>query len=192
MIEKVLGVKYQPDQETEKMLGTIVITPKVFKDDRGYFFQSWNERDYRQLGISTHWIQDNESKSCYGVLRGLHYQVGPYVQAKLVRVINGTVLDVAVDIRKNSPTFGQHFSVILSDENKRQFYIPRGFAHGFVVLSKEVTFAYKVDNEWNKASERGIMWNYPYLNIDWQINEDDVILSDKDKQNFSFNEAEYL
>ena len=169
------------DIEKTDIDGVVIIKPKVYYDDRGYFFESWKWLDYRRQVLDTQWIQENESKSCYGVLRGLHYQKEPFAQAKLVRVVKGQVLDVAVDIRKESPTFGKYVSVILNDENKKQFLIPRGFAHGFVVLSDEVIFQYKVDNVWNKESERGIAWNDLDLNIDWKVPTKDIILSQKDK-----------
>lgn len=161
--------------------GVMIIEPKVFHDDRGYFFESWKWKEFWDNSLQTQWIQENESKSSYGVLRGLHYQIAPWAQAKLVRVVKGQVMDVAIDLRKKSPTFGKYVSVILNDKNKRQFLIPRGFAHGFVVLSDEVIFQYKVDNNWNKESERGIAWNDPDLNIDWKIPTDKIILSEKDK-----------
>lgn len=160
-----------------------IIEPKVFGDERGYFFESFSEEWFRKNVCDTQFVQDNESKSKYGVLRGLHFQKAPYAQAKLVRVIKGRVLDVAVDIRKDSPAFGKHVAVELSDENKRQFFIPRGFAHGFVVLSDEAVFQYKCDNYYAPQSESGIIWNDPDLNIDWQIPEEDIILSEKDKCN---------
>ena len=160
--------------------GVYIIEPNVFKDDRGYFFESWNEQALKDAGIDVHWVQDNESFSTYGVLRGLHYQAAPYTQAKLVRVIKGAVLDVAVDIRKDSPTYGKHVAVELTGQNKRQLFIPRGFAHGFVVLSDEVTFAYKCDNIWNKESERGIKWNDKDIGIKWGVHEESIKLSPKD------------
>lgn len=175
-----------------KLDGVVIVEPQVFKDERGYFFESWNEQIYNEFGLTNKWIQDNESKSSYGVLRGLHYQLTPYTQAKLVRVISGKVLDVAVDIRQGSKTFGQYVSVSLSDENKRQLYIPRGFAHGFVVLSESATFAYKVDNKWSRESERGIIWNDPDIGIDWKIPTEDIILSEKDTKHPRLNQAETL
>ena len=162
--------------------GVLIIEPKVFGDARGYFFESWNQAAYEAAGITNTWVQDNESKSCYGVLRGLHYQAAPYTQAKIVRAIVGTVLDVAVDIRKGSPTYGKHVAVELSGENKRQLYIPRGFAHGFIVLSDEAVFAYKCDNVYMPSAERGIMFNDPALGIDWRIDVSKALLSDKDKK----------
>ena len=157
-----------------------IIIPKVFGDARGYFFESWNQEKYEQCSISCTWIQDNESKSRFGVLRGLHFQAAPYTQAKLVRAIAGRVLDVAVDIRKGSPTYGQHVAVELSGENKRQLFIPRGFAHGFAVLSEEAVFAYKCDNVYMPSAERGIRFDDPALHIDWQVKPDKWILSPKD------------
>lgn len=170
----------------------LIIEPEVFGDNRGYFFESYNQEKYTKFGINANFVQDNESSSSFGVLRGLHYQASPYTQAKLVRVISGKVLDVAVDIRKNSPTFGQHVAVELSDQNKRQLYIPRGFAHGFVVLSEKVVFAYKCDNNYMPSSERGIAFNDPKLNIDWKIDINKCLLSEKDKRHPIFDDAEYL
>ena len=166
--------------------GVLIVEPKVFGDARGYFFESWNQAAYEAASITNKWVQDNESKSSYGVLRGLHYQAAPYTQAKIVRAIVGTVLDVAVDIRKGSPTYGKHVAVELSAENKRQLYIPRGFAHGFVVLSDEAVFAYKCDNVYMPSAERGIMFNDPSLAIDWRIAPDKILLSDKDKKHPAF------
>jgi len=166
--------------------GVLILEPKVFGDARGYFFESWNRAAYEAAGISDHWVQDNESKSRYGVLRGLHYQAAPYTQSKLVRVIVGSVLDVAVDIRKGSPTYGRHIAVELSSENKRQLYIPRGFAHGFAVLSDEAVFTYKCDNVYMPSAERGIMFDDPDLAVDWRVRPDQWILSDKDKKNPAF------
>ena len=159
-----------------------IVVPKVFGDARGYFFESWNQAKYEECGIACNWIQDNESKSRFGVLRGLHYQKGEWSQSKLVRVIKGCVLDVVVDIRKGSSTYGKHIAVELSAENKRMLYIPRGFAHGFVVLSDEAVFAYKCDNVYMQSSERGIMFNDPVLAIDWRIATEKMILSDKDQK----------
>ncbi len=160
--------------------GVFIIEPRVFSDTRGYFMEAWKKSDFEEHIGKVDFIQDNESKSTYGVLRGLHYQKGGYAQAKLVRVIKGKVLDVAVDIRKSSPTFGQHIMVELSEENKRQFFIPRGFAHGFLVLSDEAVFTYKVDNVYAPQQEAGIRWNDPDLNIQWPINQKDVMTSEKD------------
>ena len=164
--------------ETE-INGVFIIEPRVFGDARGYFFESWSERKLAEAGISCSFVQDNESKSSYGVLRGLHYQAAPYTQAKLVRVIEGAVLDVALDIRKNSPTFGKHVAVELSAENKYQLFVPRGFAHGFVVLTESVTFAYKCDNTYMPSHERGIAFNDPALGIDWKVELDKFILHPK-------------
>lgn len=165
-----------------------VIEPKIFGDNRGYFFESYKKNFFEEHIGKVNFIQDNESMSSYGVLRGLHYQIAPYEQAKLVRVIKGRVLDVAVDIRKNSETFGKHFSIELSEENKKQMFIPSGFAHGFVVLSDLAIFSYKVDNLYSPENERGIKCNDNDLNIDWKIEENDLILSDKDKILPSFKE----
>ena len=167
-----------------------IIEPDVFGDHRGYFFESWNSSKYAEVGINCNWVQDNESCSTRGVLRGLHYQAAPYTQAKLVRVIYGRVLDVSLDIRRGSPTFGQHVAVELSGENKRQLYVPRGFAHGFAVLSDTAIFAYKCDNIYMPASERGIAYNDPALNINWQIDLSEAQLSGKDIKNPLFSEAE--
>lgn len=161
--------------------GLLIIEPKIFKDERGYFFESFSERDFNKFLGDIKFVQDNESKSTYGVLRGLHFQKGEYAQSKLVRVVKGKVLDVAVDIRKNSKTFGQYHSIILSEENKLQFFIPKGFAHGFAVLSDEVIFQYKCDTFYSKENEGAIIWNDKTLNIDWLLPEKDVILSEKDK-----------
>ena len=162
--------------------GLLILEPVVFKDERGYFVESYNKNTFEKVtGMKIDFVQDNESKSTYGTVRGLHYQTGDYAQAKLVRVITGKVLDVAVDIRENSPTYGKHFSLILSEENKKQLFIPRGFAHGFAVLSDEAIFSYKCDNFYSKEHEGGIIYNDPLLNIDWQIKDEDMILSAKDK-----------
>lgn len=161
--------------------GVVIIEPKLFGDERGYFLETWSQKDFDEQVRPIKFVQDNESKSCYGVLRGLHFQKGMDAQSKLVRVIKGRVLDVAVDIRRGSPTFGKHVKVELTGENHRQFFIPRGFAHGFVVLSKEAIFQYKCDNLYSPKSEGSIIWNDPSLNIDWQLPSGDVILSAKDK-----------
>lgn len=161
--------------------GVYVLEPRVFRDARGYFFESWRQADFDQhIGRHVEFIQDNESKSSYGVLRGLHYQKGEYSQAKLVRVIRGRVLDVAVDIRKSSPTFGKYVAVELSEDNKRQLFIPRGFAHGFLVLSDEAVFTYKVDNVYAPQHEASIRWNDKDIHIEWPISADDVFTSEKD------------
>ena len=170
--------------------GLYIIEPRVFKDTRGYFYESFNRSVFEQNGLFFDFVQDNESKSQYGVVRGLHYQIGQFAQAKLVRVLQGKVLDVVVDLRKNSKTFGKSFSIELSAENKKQFLVPRGFAHGFSVLSKEAVFAYKCDNFYNKESERGIMFDDKKLNIDWQIPENKQIISEKDTINPLFADAD--
>lgn len=158
-----------------------VIEPTVFNDSRGYFFESFNQETFNTLiGQSVTFVQDNESYSTKGVLRGLHFQNGEWAQAKLVRVVKGRVLDVAVDIRKESPTYGQHFSIELTEDNKKQLFVPRGFAHGFVVLSDTAIFSYKCDNYYNKASEGGIMYNDATLNIDWKLPIEALIISEKD------------
>ena len=164
-----------------KLEGCVIIEPKVFQDNRGYFFESFNQESFDKTNNSkTLFVQDNESFSSKGVLRGLHYQIGQYAQAKLVRVAQGEVLDVAVDIRLKSKTFGQYVSVVLSEKNKKQLFVPRGFAHGFVVLSETAIFSYKCDNYYNKQSERGIIYDDPRLNIDWKLTNEEFILSDKD------------
>ena len=166
----------------------IIIEPNIFSDERGYFFESFKGKELNDyLGFEVNFCQDNESKSSYGVLRGLHYQEFPYAQAKLVRVIQGSVLDVAVDIRKDSPTFGKHVAIELNEENKKQLFIPRGFAHGFIVLSKTAIFSYKVDNYYNEESEIGIAFNDPDLMIDWKIDKSDFKISAKDKKHAYLN-----
>ena len=160
--------------------GVYIIEPRVFNDARGYFLEAWKKEEFEQHIGPVEFIQDNESKSSYGVLRGLHYQKGDFSQAKLVRVIKGRVLDVAVDIRPSSPTFGQHVMTELSEENKRQFFIPRGFAHGFLVLSEEAIFTYKVDNVYAPQAEAGIRWDDPDLGIEWPIDPKEVLTSEKD------------
>lgn len=160
--------------------GLVIIEPRLFGDDRGYFFESFNQREFeREIGPVT-FVQDNESKSCYGVIRGLHFQKGEHAQSKLVRVVKGAVLDVAVDIRPCSPTYGMHFAVELTGENHLQFFLPRGMAHGFSVLSEEAVFQYKCDNFYCRESEGAIAWDDPDLGIDWRIPKDKVILSEKD------------
>jgi dTDP-4-dehydrorhamnose 3,5-epimerase len=158
----------------------VVIKPRVFADARGFFFETYNEERYREAGITQQFVQDNISKSSYGVVRGLHFQKPPYSQAKLVQVIEGAVLDVAVDLRKSSETFGQYVAVELSEENKRQLFIPRGFAHGFLVLSEEAVFTYKVDNVYAPQADAGIIYNDPQIGIKWDIEADKVLLSEKD------------
>ena len=171
--------------------GVLIIEPKVFGDHRGYFFESFNEREFAaKSGVDVHFVQDNESKSCYGVVRGLHFQKGEHAQAKLVRVISGKVLDVAVDIRPGSPTFGKHVAAELTAENHRQFFIPKGFAHGFVVLSQEAVFQYKCDEFYCPEAEGAIAWDDPDVAIDWQIPASDVILSDKDRKHPRLKDAE--
>jgi len=160
----------------------VVIKPSVYLDERGYFFESFNIEKYKKIISEAEFMQDNESKSNYGVIRGLHFQKKPHEQSKLVRVIKGKVLDVAVDLRKGSKTFGKYESIILSDKNKKQLYIPRGFAHGFIVLSKEAIFAYKVDNFYAPSYDCGIKYNDPDLNIDWIVPSDKIIISEKDNQ----------
>lgn len=166
--------------ETE-IEGLVIIEPRIFKDGRGYFFESFSQREFEEKILKTSFVQDNESKSSYGVLRGLHFQTPPYAQSKLVRVIKGAVLDVALDVRVGSPTYGQHVSVELTGENHRQFFVPRGFAHGFSVLSDEVIFQYKCDNFYAPQHEGALAWNDPELAIDWRIPEEKVILSEKDR-----------
>mgnify|MGYP006355966331 FL=1 len=173
--------------------GLLIIEPTVFGDSRGYFFESYNKQRFNEAtGLDIDFVQDNQSKSCYGVLRGLHFQKPPYAQSKLVRCVRGRVLDVAVDIRKSSPTFGKYVAVELTEDNHRQLFIPHGFAHGFVVLSEEAIFQYKCDNFYHKESEGAIAWNDPEINIDWTIPFDDVMLSDKDKVNPLLKDAEWL
>lgn len=181
--------------------GVVIIEPRIFKDDRGYFFESFSQRLFEEKVCKTTFIQDNESKSCYGVIRGLHFQKPPFCQSKLVRVIKGAVLDVAVDIRVGSPTYGQYAAVELTEENHRQFFVPRGFAHGFSVLSKEVIFQYKCDNYYAPQNEGAIAWDDPKLDIDWKIPTEKAILSEKDRKHpvlkdldpiFSYKESLYI
>jgi len=162
--------------------GVYIIEPKVFGDARGYFFEAFSQREFNENVCETVFVQDNQSKSCYGVLRGLHFQKPPYTQAKLVSCVRGKVLDVAVDIRKGSPTYGKYVAAELSDENHRMFFVPKGFAHGFSVLSDIAIFQYKCDNYYAPQSEGALIWNDPDINIDWQIPAADVILSEKDKK----------
>ena len=169
-----------------------LLAPDVFGDYRGYFFESFSQREFEEKVCKTQFVQDNESKSRYGVLRGLHFQKAPYAQSKLVRVVQGSVLDVAVDIRKGSPTFGKYVAAVLSDENKRQMFVPRGFAHGFVVMSPEVVFQYKCDQYYVPESEGGIAWDDPALAIDWQLPVEDIILSEKDKNRCGLDNTDYL
>lgn len=170
--------------------GVYILEPKVFADKRGYFFETWKQSDFEENIGKVEFIQDNESRSSYGVLRGLHYQKGEWSQAKLVRVIKGRVLDVAVDLRKSSPTFGKYVAVELSEDNKRQLFIPRGFAHGFVVLSDDAIFTYKVDNVYAPHAEASIRWNDETIGIDWHIDINDVVTSEKDLNGFSLADAE--
>lgn len=172
--------------------GVLILEPKVFNDARGYFFESYNERDFNALVGNVNFIQDNESRSQYGVLRGLHFQKGEHSQAKLVRVVRGKVYDVAVDLRKSSPTFGKYVGVELTEDNHRQFFIPRGFAHGFAVISDIAVFQYKCDNLYAPESEGAIMWNDPDLNIKWPVEAGNIILSEKDKHHPFLKDSEYL
>ena len=172
--------------------GVWIIEPKVFSDPRGYFMEAFKQQEFDATIGQINFIQDNESKSSFGTLRGLHYQKGDYCQAKLVRVIKGEVLDVAVDLRKPSPTFGKHISVLLSDDNKRQLFIPRGFAHGFLVKSEEAVFTYKVDNIYAPQAEASIIYNDPALGIDWPIADSQLVMSEKDRQAGNFRAAEYF
>lgn len=172
--------------------GVVIIEPRIFSDERGYFYESFSQREFEEKVCRTTFVQDNQSKSSYGVLRGLHFQKPPYCQSKLVRCIKGAVLDVAVDIRKGSPTFGKYVAVELTEDNHRQFFVPRGFAHGFAVLSEEAVFQYKCDNFYNKESEGSVAWNDESLGIDWKIDIDKVLLSEKDKLSKPVAEADYL
>ena len=162
--------------------GVVIVEPRLFKDDRGYFFESYNEQEFIANGITNRFVQDNQSKSSYGVVRGLQCQLGEHAQAKLVRVLEGTALDVAVDFRKDSPTFLKHVAVELSAQNNRQLFIPRGFLHGFSVLSETAVFAYKCDNLYCKESEFGIRFDDPTIGVDWQVPADKILVSDKDRQ----------
>ena len=168
--------------------GVKIFEPKLWRDDRGYFYESYNQNVFREAGINDSFVQDNQSRSSYGVLRGLHYQLGAFAQSKLVRVIEGEVLDVAVDIRPGSPTYGKWVSVVLSAQNKRQLFIPRGFAHGYIVLSQTAEFFYKCDNFYSKAHEGSILYNDPQLKIDWQLDPKDIILSEKDQKHPGFGQ----
>ena len=172
--------------------GVVIIEPRLFKDVRGYFFESFNQQEFEEKVCHTTFVQDNESKSSYGVLRGLHFQKPPYAQSKLVRVIKGAVLDVAVDIRRGSPTFGRFISVELTEENHWQLFIPRGFAHGFSVLTDEVIFQYKCDNFYVPQSEAALAWNDPDIAIDWRIPVDKILLSDKDRHHVRLKDADWL
>lgn len=170
----------------------VIIEPKLFGDERGYFTETWSQKDFDELVRPIKFVQDNESKSCYGVLRGLHFQKGKYSQSKLVRVVKGKVLDVAVDIRKGSPTFGKHVAVELTADNHRQFFIPRGFAHGFVVLSEEAVFQYKCDNLYAPHEEGALAWGDPEIAIDWKVPADKIILSAKDKEHPNLKDSTEL
>ncbi len=170
--------------------GVLIIEPRIFEDSRGYFFESFNRRDFEENVGHVDFVQDNESKSSYGVVRGLHFQKGEHAQAKLVRVVKGTVLDVAVDIRPGSPTFGKHVAVELSGDNHRQFFMPRGMAHGFSVLSEEAVFQYKCDNFYCKEAEGAIAWDDPALGINWMIPDSEVILSEKDSHHPRLSELD--
>ena len=173
-----------------KLEGCYILEPKIINDDRGYFMESFNEKTFQNgVNQAVHFVQDNQSFSSKGVLRGLHYQTGEHAQAKLVRVLQGEVLDIATDIRPDSETFGESVSVLLSSENQRQFFVPRGFAHGFLVLSETAAFFYKCDNFYNKESEGGIIYNDKTLNIDWQFNESELIISEKDQHLPSLEKA---
>ena len=167
--------------------GIVVLKPTIFKDNRGYFMESYNQNNINKLVGNVHFVQDNESVSSRGVLRGLHFQKPPYAQAKLVRCLKGSVLDVVLDLRKDSKTYGIFETILLTEENKKQLFIPKGFAHGFVVLSETAIFSYKVDNYYNPDSESGVLWNDLDLNIDWKINKKEIIVSEKDKSLPTFN-----
>lgn len=171
--------------------GVVIIEPRLFKDGRGYFFESFNQREFEEKVCKTTFVQDNESKSSYGVIRGLHFQKPPFAQSKLVRVVKGAVLDVAVDIRKGSPTFGQHVAVELTEDNHRQFFISRGFAHGFSVLSEEVVFQYKCDNFYAPECEGALAWDDTDLGIDWRIPVNKILLSDKDRRHPRLRNIEF-
>ncbi|MDD7885932.1 dTDP-4-dehydrorhamnose 3,5-epimerase [Flavivirga sp. 57AJ16] len=167
--------------EETYLKGCFVLTPQVFEDERGYFFESFNKKIFEEkTGVATNFVQDNQSKSSKGVLRGMHFQAGEYAQAKLIQVVKGKVLDVCMDIRKESPTFGEHFSIVLDAIEHKQVYMPRGFAHGFLVLEDDTIFSYKCDNFYNKEAESGILFNDKDLNIDWKFLGEDLVLSEKD------------
>jgi len=167
--------------------GLVVLKPTIFKDNRGYFMESYNQKNTNKLIGNVNFVQDNESESSRGVLRGLHFQKPPHSQAKLVRCLKGSVLDVVLDLRKDSKTYGIFETFLLTEENKKQLFIPKGFAHAFVVLSETAIFSYKVDNYYNADSESGVFWNDSYLNIDWKINKKEIIVSEKDKSLPTFN-----
>lgn len=172
--------------------GLVIVESRIFRDDRGYFYESFSQREFEENVCRTTFVQDNQSMSSYGVVRGLHFQKPPYCQSKLVRCIKGAVLDVAVDIRKGSPTFGKYVAVELTEDNHRQFFVPRGFAHGFAVLSEVAVFQYKCDNYYNKESEGAIAWNDEQIAVDWRLPSEKVILSEKDKLSKPLAEAEFL
>lgn len=173
-----------------KLPGLLIIEPKVFEDTRGYFYESYNQSIFESENLRFNFVQDNQSKSGYGVIRGLHYQIEPHAQTKLVRVLSGKIFDVSVDIRKGSPTFGQWVGVELSEENKKQVIVPKGFAHGFSVLSKTAVVFYKCDNFYNPEADRGIIYNDKSLNIDWKVDADKAVVSEKDLKNPSLEKAE--
>jgi dTDP-4-dehydrorhamnose 3,5-epimerase len=166
--------------------GLLIFEPKVFEDSRGYFYESYNENVCKEAGIDIRFVQDNQAQSSYGVVRGLHYQLSPFAQTKFIRVLSGTILDVVVDLRKGSPTFGQTFTIELSAENKLQLLVPKGFAHGYSVLSDTSEVFYKCDTFYNKDAEGGLMYNDPFLNIDWKIPADKQVISEKDMHHPSF------
>lgn len=172
--------------------GVVIIEPRLFEDARGYFFESFNQREFDEKVCKTVFVQDNESKSCYGVVRALHLQKPPYTQSKLVRVVKGAVLDVAVDVRKGSPTYGRHVAVELTADNHRQLFIPKGFLHGFSVLSEEAVFQYKFDEFYAPGTEGAVAWDDPDLGIDWRIPADRVILSEKDRKNPRLKEVDWV
>lgn len=176
--------------ETTGFQGLFVLTPSVFADNRGYFFESYNSAAFAQMGLSYTWVQDNQSHSSFGVIRGLHFQKAPHAQTKLIRVLQGKILDVVVDLRKGEPSFGKTFSVVLSSENKMQLLVPKGFAHGFSVLSTSADVLYKCDHLYNKSSESGIVFNDPALSIDWQLPANEMIVSDKDLVLPTFSETD--
>ena len=172
--------------------GLVIIKPRLLKDARGYFFESFSQREFEEKVRKVNFVQDNESMSSYGVMRGLHFQLPPFTQSKLVRCVKGSVLDVAVDIRKGSPTYGEHVAVELSEDNHLQFFIPRGFAHGFAVLSEEAIFTYKVDNKYAPQAEASILFNDKTLGIDWPLSETQMLLSSKDREGTAFKDAVYF
>jgi dTDP-4-dehydrorhamnose 3,5-epimerase len=161
--------------------GLLIFEPKIFEDSRGYFYESYNENTFLQKDINIKFVQDNQAQSCYGVIRGLHFQLAPFAQTKLIRVLRGGIKDVAVDLRKGSPTYGQSYTIILTDKNKKQLLVPKGFAHGYAVLSESAEVFYKCDAFYNKESEGGLLYNDPSFNINWQIPDSKIMLSDKDK-----------